>query len=368
MINDDIIKSEQPQLEGEGAAPEVFNSPRPLRIKSRGWWSKPLVVIGLAFGLALTMYCFDFQPVRSESTSLSAVYVPNVSDSDLLNFNSVAWDPNRPDPASLQANKLVDTTVVPLSAQYIAQPNGGSITQVSARAAFNDKTMAVLVTWHDDTQNLGDADVNTDHPSYSDAVAVEFPMEVVAGKQPFRCMGQTDARVNIWQWKAERDHTLDGGNANNEKYDPYGEFSTNGNATPVKNFLGPGIGYLIDTGSDNPMSKAKYDPQTHTWSVIFERALLTGHSDQGVQFVPPEGGGAGQIGATQIAVAVWDGANGERLSKKAVSTWVNLSFETGNTDPQGVTNVVNVGIVGLITLLAIFLAWRLLPAANKVRD
>lgn len=331
--------------------------------------AKPVLMLSLAFLLALGMYVVNFQPVRSESTNLTAVYIPDVSDEQLLDFNNKAWDPNRNDPASLQANQKVDTTVVPLSAQYIAQQNGGSITQLTARAAFNDKTMAVLLTWNDNTENLGDENINTDHPTYSDAAAVEFPLEVVAGKQPFRCMGQTDAKVNIWQWKAERDLTVGGDNANGQNYDPYGEITTpSGSRTPAKNFLGPGIGYLVDPGSDNPMAKAKYDPQNHTWSVIFERALLNGHPDKGVQFVPPEGGGAGQIGSTQIAFAVWDGGNGERLSKKAVSTWVNLNFETGNTQPQGVTNVVNVGVIALVTIVVIFLAWRLLPSASKIRD
>jgi len=348
---------------------EAFVESSKLKNKGRNWLARPLVVLGLAFTLALGMYVIDFQPVRSESTNLTATYIPDLSDNQLLDFQSKAWDANRNDPASLQASKKVDTTTVPLSAQYIAQQNGGSITQINARAAFNDKTLAVLVNWKDNTENLGDENIITPTPTYSDAVAVEFPLEVVPGQVPFRCMGQTDAKVNIWQWKAERDGTLGGDNANGQQYDPYGENTTpGGTKTAAKNFLGPGIGYLVDPGADNPMARAKYDPQKHEWNVIFERALVNGHADKGVQFVPPEGGGAGQIGATQIGFAVWDGGNAERLSKKAVSTWVNINFETGNTRPQGVTNVVNIGVIGLVTIFVLFLAWRLLPAANKVRD
>lgn len=321
----------------------------------------PLVVLMVAFVISLGMWVVDFQPVSSDTNKLNVAYEPTVSDADLLNLKSPVWQESRPNNLSqeIDANgnltHRVSTTIIPLSAQYIAAPQGGSVLQLRARAVYNDKTMAVLVQWQDNTKNFH-SDVAKG--TYSDAVALEFPVQLVVGHQPFRCMGQSDAEVAIWQWKAEREKAVAGDAA----------LVTNANGNAVKPYLGPGIGLLKDTNAYNPDSTAAYDEATHTWSVIFRRPMTS--NDQ-----PGYTGSPGQLAslnftqgtATNIAFAVWDGGAGERLSKKAVSTWVDFLFQPGDATAQNIINLAAVGGLGVAMLVAIALAWRFLPNPGRTR-
>jgi DMSO reductase family type II enzyme heme b subunit len=316
----------------------------------------PLVMLGIALGLAIAMWALNFQPVSSDTTKLVAVYV---KDANLLDPNSPAWNPDRTDTisnevdASGKPTQKTSTTVVPLSAQYLLAPQGGSVLNLQARAAWNGTEMAVRVSWHDPTKNVT-GDSADQLKTFSDAVAIEFPLEeLIPGRTPFRCMGQSEGerRVNIWQWKAERDADLTPNPIRNAPGDK-----------AVKNYIGPGPGYLIDPAKDDPDSKAFYDPQTQTWNVIFKRSLLTGDKANSTQFTQST---AGNVKASQIAFAVWDGGNGERLSKKAVSTWVDLGFEAGDTDAQNISNFTNLGIVLALSAIVLIGAWRLLPNTKR---
>jgi len=344
-------------MEQQVVAPqaEVESQPQPVTgaVKTPGKWRRlsrsPLFVLGLGLGLALVMWMVDFQPVSSDATKLTAAYEPTVSDADLLNISSPVWNADRQNNVSKETDlngnptHKISTTVIPLSAQYLASQQGGSILQVQARAAFNDKSMAVLVQWQDDTKDVATI---PDKQTYSDAVAVEFPVKLVAGHQPFRCMGQTDAQVNIWQWKAERDPIA--GDA---------RLVTQGGGKAVKSYLGPGLGYLKDSTDIDPDSTASYDANTKTWSVIFRRSLSSRSELTSTQFYPGD--------ATISAFAVWNGGAGERLSKKAVSTWVDFILQPGQQTTQTIINVLTVGGLGLVGIIAIIIAWRILPGTKR---
>jgi len=349
----------RPETEGQTQEQEkeVLSSTSPAKKGKRNLFRSPWLMLGTAFGLAVIMWSFNFQPVSSDTTKLTAIYDPGAN---LLDPNSPVWNPERTDPKSSEVDPAgkttgkTSTTIVPLSAQYILSPQGGTLLGLQARAAWNGKDFAVRVSWKDESKNVTgpSADYFT---TFSDAVAVEFPIELIPGRQPFRCMGQSENRVNIWQWKAERDAELT---------NAIGLQPVRGapNDKAVKNYIGPGAGYLIDPAQDDPDSKAFYDEQNKTWTVIFKRGLLAGSKDTATEFVQPT---AGNVTATQIAFAVWDGGKGERLSKKAVSTWVDLTFQAGDTAAQGVSNLVNLGIVGVLTLAVLGTAWKLLPNTRR---
>ncbi len=327
----------------------------------RKYGRSPFVILFLAFGISMAMWVVDFQPVSSDTNKLTVSYEPTVSDADFLNLNSPVWREDHTNTLSkeLDANgkpsNKVTTTIIPLSAQYIAAPQGGSVLQLRTRAVYNDKTMAVLVQWQDNSKNFT-SDVAKG--TYSDAVALEFPVKLVAGHQPFRCMGQSDAEVAIWQWKAEREKAIAGNST----------LMTNAGGNAVKPYLGPGIGLMKDTNAYNPDSTAAYDEATHTWSVIFRRPLTSndekGHTGSPGQF---ESLNFTQGSATNIAFAVWDGGAGERLSKKAVSTWVDFLFQPGDVTTQNIINLAAVGGLGVVMIIAIALAWRLLPNPGRPR-
>jgi DMSO reductase family type II enzyme heme b subunit len=339
--------------------------PQANTVRSRQGWLRfgrsPLAVLLMAFAISMAMWVVDFQPVSSDTNKLTVAYEPTATDADLLNLNSPVWQENRTNTLSKEIDasgnltNKISTTIIPLSAQYLAAPHGGSVLQLRTRAVYNDKTMAVLVQWQDETKNfINDVAKGT----YSDAVALEFPVKLVAGHQPFRCMGQSDAEVAIWQWKAERERAIAGD----------ATLVTNAKGSAVKPYMGPGIGFLKDTNAYNPDSTASYDEATKTWSVIFRRPMTT-NDEKGRTGSPGqlESLNFTQGTATNIAFAVWDGGAGERLSKKAVSTWVDFLFQPGDLTTQNMINLAAVGGLGVLMIVAIALAWRFLPNPERTR-
>src|SRR3972149_1015535 len=86
---------------------------------------------------------------------------------------------------------------VPLSAQQVVPPMAGSDRTVTARALHDGERLYVRVEWEDDAENM----LTSRQPEVTDAVAAQFP--VSAGERvPAFCMGDPNAPVNIWQWKA----------------------------------------------------------------------------------------------------------------------------------------------------------------------
>lgn len=356
MLNETEVMAMQ-TVQNEVGAAEVLETLQP----KRKFYQSPLVMIGGAFLLALLMWATNFQPVSSEATKLTAVYAPG---ENIFDLDSKVWDENRT--WAKNDNKPIATTVVPLSGQFYIKPYGGSILEVKARAAHDGTDIAVWLQWKDESLNAAGNTVDL-LKTFSDAAAIEFPLDPVPGRQPFRCMGQTDALVNIWQWKAERD-----GDITRELGTEPVRASAGSKA--AKNYIGPNAAYLIDPAQDDPDTKARYDANTKTWTLLFKRNLEA--SDRKVAtFFKNLQAGVGTPGsslgatafATQIAFAIWDGGNGERLSKKAVSTWVDLAVQEGNTAPQAIGNYVNMIGIGLVSIVAIILTWRLLPGNRRVK-
>ena len=66
--------------------------------------------------------------------------------------------------------------------------------EVRVRALEDGQNFAIMVSWDDDTKN------DTVGPVPSDAGAIQLPID--PQHLPYQCMGQSNSRVNIWQWKA----------------------------------------------------------------------------------------------------------------------------------------------------------------------
>src|SRR5581483_4627287 len=86
---------------------------------------------------------------------------------------------------------------VPLSAQQIVPPMGGHRWTLSARAVHDSQNIYLEREWTDPTP-----DRSVSAPQlFTDAAAVEFP-STAAVSVPALCMGDPNATVNIWQWRA----------------------------------------------------------------------------------------------------------------------------------------------------------------------
>ncbi len=73
--------------------------------------------------------------------------------------------------------------------------------EVTVRAVHDGKEIAILMVWHDDTN-----DQTALRPQdFRDASAIQFSL---TANPPFFAMGEQAAAVNIWMWKSERQADL----------------------------------------------------------------------------------------------------------------------------------------------------------------
>lgn len=214
---------------------------------------------------------------------------------------------------------------VPLSSQQIYQPGGGSTRAVRVRAIEDGQTIAIRVSWDDDSKN----DATGNMPS--DAAAVQLPID--PDSLPYQCMGQANSRVNIWQWKAalEREATENAGTV---------AFESAG----VRNLTSNGICKAVDTPGIEPKLRSYHDGEQ--WQVVFYRGL--GKGDSGSAPLIREK-------TTSIAFAVWNGERGEARGMKAVSTWNTLTFTTPEASSAG--GLLTLGLV--IAVSAGVVAWAM---------
>ncbi len=127
---------------------------------------------------------------------------PAVSQTLYLTAYESAKDPGLDPSHNAWDNSAV--VRVPLTAQlgsYAA--GGGSVQTVRAKALHYNDTLYIRVEWTDATMD----EATTRVEDFSDAVALEFPSKT-ATTVPAVCMGQADAGVNIWHWRADSDAGL----------------------------------------------------------------------------------------------------------------------------------------------------------------
>ena len=231
----------------------------------------------------------------------------------------------RPFDAAWEGAPVAD---VPLSAQQIWQPGGGSVAAVQVRALENGEQIAFLVSWADPTKDdmlVGGLP--------SDAAAIQLPIDLLY--LPYQCMGQASSRVNIWQWKAQLE-----ANARASE----GAIPFNG----TRNLTSNGICRAVDTAGIHPVANSTW--QDGRWYVIFSRALAP--SDEGTA---PLMAGL----PTNAAFAVWDGGKGETRGMKAVSTWTPVTIASAG--PNLTSSLLTMGILTLLGVVAVVLGYRFLP-------
>jgi len=233
-----------------------------------------------------------------------------------------------PDPTAPIWNQ-VQPVVISLSPQQMAKPfGGGAIKALSARALHNGRLIAFLLEWGDATKDQEAA--QTDR--FSDAVAVQFPVDPKATPSPF--MGDAQNAVNIWHWQAAWQRDIDeGGLADVDRaYPPYADEvpygiyvardvgnwrSQRDHKTPVENLIAQGFGTLTHQELQHVLGRGVWEDGR--WKVVFVRALHTGLLGD-ARFIPGQ--------KSLINFAVWDGSSGERGAQKSVSlVWHELMLE-----------------------------------------
>lgn len=190
---------------------------------------------------------------------------------------------------------------------------------VTARALYNDKEIAFLVEWDDRTKSVpGDEKgaLLADGEVYNDAMAMQFPVEVLGSEKPYFVYGDGAKPVNLWKWQSESVEA------------------------PQKVSLINASGFetqeVRDAAETGLTGTAVYNKGT--WRLIMKRALVTSKADKDIQFEEGK--------FTPLAFMAWDGTNGENGTKHTITTWYWLLLKPSAS--------ANVYIVPIIVMLIVF--------------
>jgi mono/diheme cytochrome c family protein len=219
--------------------------------------------------------------------------------------------------------------------------------EVTVRAVHDGKELAILMVWHDDTND----NTALRPQDFRDAAAVQFS---TTPNPPFFAMGEKAAAVNIWMWKSERQADLDLAYQDIERaypnvgIDSYPNLMRSAVEQPTRHALtlqseptfvtGWGAGNIV---SDPQRKSPAEDLSARGFGTLQARPRIDQRVDaRGVygagsyrvmfrRAFKPTGQGAVvfQAGSTvPVGFAVWNGSAGDRDGKKSVTIWQELKI------------------------------------------
>ena len=197
--------------------------------------------------------------------------------------------------------------IIELGPQMITNPKwpDPSTKSVSIAAVRNSSDIALLLEWKDATLE-NKIEVSATH---TDQAAIMFPLN--PGKEvPSITMGSENEIVNIWQWRAIWETSL---NAKPQSSDRNSRLSVPSNIrrSPIEDLTAAGFSTLTTQEEQDILGHGRW--QDKTWRVVFKRTLVNSDNAD-IQFKHP----------TAMAIAVWNGGNRERNGQKGISNWILL--------------------------------------------
>ncbi len=221
--------------------------------------------------------------------------------------------------------ETLDPVRVPLNPLW---PEPNQIYAVAISAVTDGNRIAVLLQWRDELPR--DRAIRVQ--DFQDAAALQFSL---SGKYGFLGMGDKDNPVNLWQWKAGWQEMPVGGAPDMKDAYPsmhvdawnftnYSTAISAGNAisqphhSPVEDANARGFGSFSSQPAAQQNVAGKGVWHDGFWSVALVRDLVSPDADD-VKF------GAGR--SVPIALAIWNGEQGDRNGQKMVSNWYQLVFD-----------------------------------------
>ena len=175
------------------------------------------------------------------------------------------------------------------------------------RAAHNDETLTVKLTWNDASQSpdpkwdeffqgvvqtMTDIDGPLPTQQGPDRIGVQFPMKAPEGTElPFFLGGDTRRPVYLWQWTSEPDRVEEG--------------------------TATGLGTFLATGASEVTHTAVFSEGQ--WQLQFTRSLVPADSSIAATFVPGE--------RLPIAFYAADGTDAEDATRGAISAWYAIYLD-----------------------------------------
>lgn len=178
------------------------------------------------------------------------------------------------------------------------------VRRVEVRALHNGKALALRLEWRDES-----ASETRDVGRFADAAALQWPLHYGPGQGlPYIGMGQDAQPAAVWFWRA------DGG---------------------TESLAAAGFGTLTAQTPDGMTAQGMW--KDGVWRVVFTRAFAAGDEDS-VAFAPDA------QGLAPLALAVWNGEDGERNGLKRLSAWRVLYLEKGKVDPAYVQQLADAAV------------------------
>jgi DMSO reductase family type II enzyme heme b subunit len=213
-------------------------------------------------------------------------------------------DPN--DPFWADSDHL-QVKSIELGPQMVTNPRwpDPSTKSVKLSAVQNKSEIALLLEWDDETLE-NRIEVSATH---TDQAAIMFPL-YPDKEVPLITMGSENEIVNIWQWRAIWEKSL---NAKPRRIDRNLKMSAFGNdrRSPVEDLTAAGYSTLTTQEEQDVLGRGTW--QDKTWRVVFKRSLVNSDNAD-IQFKYP----------IAMAIAVWNGGNRERNGQKGISNWILL--------------------------------------------
>lgn len=266
-------------------------------------WKSAIVIFVTILIVACGTSSSDVEQCLENGSCVATLDVLKISGDLPLSPDATFWSsPDAPKKISLE-----------LGPQMITNPKwpNPSVKEVNLSAVSNGSDIAFLLEWEDAAKDnfYGHSD------RYTDQAALMFPLQPAA-EAPMITMGSENEVVNIWQWKAAWEKDI--GDQNNKRTRGPDDFTSTGTtvarpdrASPVEDLNAEGFSTLTIQDEQNVQGKGMWKDKR--WRVVFRRSLTDSDS-----------GDAQFKGATQMAVAVWNGGNNERNGQKGIIGWILL--------------------------------------------
>ena len=195
---------------------------------------------------------------------------------------------------------------------------------LALRLVWDDRSQSPNADWNEFAGKVLAASQNDDTSAatvepWPDQIAVQFPLRLTDGmERPYFLMGASNDPVYQWRWTS----AAEGGTA------------VAGVARGLDRFT---------PGGTAPGARAVYD--RGQWRLVLTRSLATADTTNQLQF------GTGR--AMPMAFFAWDGSNGERGARMALSTWYFLALDTPTPPGTFVSPIVAVALtlgLGLVVV------------------
>lgn len=232
---------------------------------------------------------------------------------------------------------------MPLAGQILIKPGlwNPSINSVMIRSLYNKDNIAFLLEWNDRT--------NRQEEVFTDAIALEFPVKIPEGaRKPSFAMGDSGKQVYILRWEAYSQSDLkntllaskqEGTGQKNAKE------KTGRDQIVIEEYNARGHKTLKKQPVESQITRGIGQWENGRWRVLITRPLFSADKSD-TQFEK------GKL--IPLALAAWDGSNGEYGGLKSVSPWYYITLKTST--PYTVYGYIAIAVIIGVSVEFFFIA------------